>query len=209
MKECPLCKGTGFFINPEKNTVMRCACDYRKQLELVFKDKKYNVTKFRNPEALLKFDDVTFVQKIRLADFLEYLAGYLLWARTANFRIMSAQELVDHFLNNQGTDHQDLMLPDVLVIDFVSVFFNKALPSYITQVAEERRTFQRKTWLLYPDNIRDLEAGFRENKEMFGNYLKDKTLYTFNKKDKTFKNSKYTSTGSVPTTGLSWKDQTR
>ena len=147
----------------------RCVCVRKEQITNKLKNKVSGEIKFKNPEDLLKFEDNLFIQ-VSLKDFKDYLAGYLLHKPAYTFETLTVSEYFD-FRMNSG-DNSLIRSYDLFVLNFASVFFNKAAPFFIMQLCEERNLLGKKTWLISSVPKEELELGFKESKDAFNDYLK-------------------------------------
>jgi DNA-binding beta-propeller fold protein YncE len=136
--------------------------------------------------------------------FKDYLAGYLLYKQTDSFQLMNVSEYFSYRMDN--SDNADLLKPDLLVLNFSGIFFNKAAPIFIMQICDERLALAKKTWLVSGLSRHDLEIGFKESKDIFNDFLTKIDLRTFNNKKKRFSAGKNIFSSSISETPkTSWK----
>ena len=158
--------------------VQNCICVRKEQVCAKLKGKVAGEIKFKNPNDLLKFEDTTFIQ-ISLRDFKDYLAGYLIHKRAYTFDTMTVSEYFDYRMN--GGDNALIRRYDLFVLNFASVFFNKAAPFYVMQLCEERSLLGKKTWLISSVSKEELDLGFKESKDAFNEYLSRLPIIKYSK----------------------------
>lgn len=150
------------------NSLQRCLCVREEEIIKRIQKRVAGEVKFVKPTDIDKFEDVLFLQ-LDLNIFKHYLAGYLIHKPRLSFDIMTASQFFDYRLSD--SDNDLLLKPDIFILSFPSIFFNRAAPYSIMQLCEERKLAGKKTWIVSSVPRHELEIGFRESKETFGNYL--------------------------------------
>lgn len=201
--DCDKCRGTGAIINADK-TVSQCICVRRGYIIKELSKKTKGDILFKNPSDLVSFEPISFIAT-DLNTFKDYLAGYLLYKSKTTFKIMGISEYFSYRMDN--SDNLELLKPDLLILNFASIFFNKAAPLFIMQICDERAEMDKKTWLVSGLSRGDLEVGFKESKDVFSSFLDRIALKTYNRKKKSFGNGRNIFATSVSeVTKGTWKD---
>lgn len=181
MVKCDKCQDRKVIFKGKN--IEQCVCVRQDHIVEKFSKKVGGELKFFHPDALKKVEDMAFIM-IGLPDFKHYLAGYLLYKRSYSFEVLSVSEYFNYRMEHG--DDGELLKPDLVVINFASLFFNKAAPLFVMQLCQEREIRGKKTWLISNVPKETLEIGFRESKEIFDQFLKTLPVRKFNPAKKRF-----------------------
>ena len=184
--QCDKCLDKKLIRSDESRVWVKCICARKEYVTSLMKEcTSFDDPdlKFRNPKQLLKFEDLAFV-KTSIYDFRHYVAGYLLQRGLRRFQYISAQEFFDARMDNDRLGNY--IRADIVVIDFLRVPPNKALPLYIMQLCEERKVRGKITWMIASLSKSSLAANFRDSAEEFlefldslPNYIYDRSKHSF------------------------------
>lgn len=185
--QCETCQDKKLIRNRENPQVWeKCICtrkEYVRQLLSDCTSYRDPDLRFWNPSQLLNFANLAFVQ-ISIYDFRHFVAGYLLTKGYRNFKYVSAQDYFDQRMDNQHL--LNYFREDVLVIDFVRVPPNKALPLYIMQLCEERRIRGLTTWMISSLAKNSLAVNFKESADDFLSFLEEIPVYVYKRESRKF-----------------------
>lgn len=160
--DCQRCTGTGVILT-ENRKQKPCVC-YCKSYVLS-QLSRFSEVKFRNPKVLEKAKPLTYIQT-SITNFKHDVAGYLLSNYPLTFMYLTAQDLFTY--KWESKEINEILEPDLLLLDFVGVVPNKLIPLYVNQLIEEREIYPNKsTWVMSKYSREELlrHLGFREFEE--------------------------------------------
>lgn len=161
MANCFKCDDKKITRSSDGDGWVLCQCEMRaniqRQLEV------YGPVKFIKPVEILEISNTAFI-KTTFPIFKDYLAGYLMLNYEIYYKYMTIQEFFSEKM--EYTHIEGLMLPDLLIVDFVGLVQNRGIPLFVNQVVEERSQLKdKKTWFISQRNKSDLYAQFPNNRE--------------------------------------------